>query len=43
VRVTFLRRYPFAIFYRIRTDRVLILHLRHSARRPWRRGLLDRL
>ncbi len=28
-------RYPFRIFYRVLEDRVRILHIRHTARRPW--------
>lgn len=28
-------RYPFKIFYRVFEDRVRILHIRHTARRPW--------
>jgi len=28
-------RYPFKIFYRVLEDRVRILHIRHTARRPW--------
>jgi toxin ParE1/3/4 len=30
-----LRRYPFVIFYRVLEDRVRILHIRHTSRRPW--------
>ena len=30
-----LRRYPFLIFYRVLNDRIRVLHVRHSARRPW--------
>jgi toxin ParE1/3/4 len=30
-------RYPYKIFYRVLEDRVRILHIRHSARRPWTR------
>jgi toxin ParE1/3/4 len=33
-----LLRYPFKIFYRVFDDRVRILHIRHTARRPWRGG-----
>ena len=33
-----LTRYPFKIFYRIVDDSVRILHIRHTARRPWRGG-----
>lgn len=29
-------RYPYLIFYRVLSDRVRILHIRHTARRPWR-------
>jgi len=28
-------RYPFKVFYRVLDDRVRILHIRHTARRPW--------
>jgi plasmid stabilization system protein ParE len=31
-------RYPFKIFYRVLEDRVMILHIRHTARRPWTGG-----
>jgi toxin ParE1/3/4 len=36
VRVKFIVRYPYKIFYRVREDAVEILHIRHTARRPWR-------
>jgi toxin ParE1/3/4 len=29
-------RYPFKVFYRVLDDRVRIVHIRHTARRPWR-------
>jgi plasmid stabilization system protein ParE len=35
MRVIPLVRYPFKIFYRIADDTVRILHIRHTARRPW--------
>lgn len=35
MRVIPLVRYPFKIFYRIVGDAVRILHVRHTARRPW--------
>ncbi len=35
MRVVPLVRYPYKIFYRIFEDRVRILHIRHTARRPW--------
>jgi toxin ParE1/3/4 len=35
LRVVALGRYPFKIFYRVRSDSVRILHIRHTARRPW--------
>ncbi len=35
VRAVLLRRYPYKIFYRVRGDVVEILHIRHTARRPW--------
>jgi toxin ParE1/3/4 len=28
-------RYPFKVFYRVLDDRVRILHIKHTARRPW--------
>jgi toxin ParE1/3/4 len=30
-------RYPYKIFYRVLDDRVRILHIRHTSRRPWTR------
>jgi toxin ParE1/3/4 len=35
VRVALVLRYPYKIFYRIRGDAIEILHIRHTARRPW--------
>jgi plasmid stabilization system protein ParE len=35
VHVIPLVRYPCKIFYRVLTDRVRILHIRHTSRRPW--------
>jgi plasmid stabilization system protein ParE len=35
VRMVPLVRYPYNIFYRILQDRVRILHIRHTSRRPW--------
>lgn len=35
VRVVPLVRYPFKIFYTVVGETVTILHIRHSARRPW--------
>jgi len=35
IRVVPLIRYPYKIFYRIIGDTVEILHLHHTARRPW--------
>lgn len=35
VRVALVLRYPYKIFYRLRRDVVEILHIRHTARRPW--------
>ena len=34
VRVIFVTRYPYKIFYRVR-DEVEILHIRHTSRRAW--------
>lgn len=28
-------RYPYKVFYRLFANRILILHIRHAARRPW--------
>jgi addiction module RelE/StbE family toxin len=33
-RVIFTPRYPYRIYYRIVSDEVVILHIRHAARRP---------
>jgi toxin ParE1/3/4 len=35
VRVALVLRYPYKIFYRIRGNAIEILHIRHTARRPW--------
>jgi toxin ParE1/3/4 len=35
VRVIPVGRYPYRIFYRTTDDAVEILHIHHSARRPW--------
>jgi toxin ParE1/3/4 len=29
-------RYPYKVFYKVFEDRVLILHIRHASRRPWK-------
>jgi toxin ParE1/3/4 len=36
VRVKVLRRYRYKIFYHVVGDTVEILHIRHTARRPWK-------
>jgi toxin ParE1/3/4 len=36
LRVVLVLRYPYKIFYRVMTDRIRIVHIRHTARRPWR-------
>ena len=36
VRAMLVLRYPYKIFYRLRSDAVEILHIRHTSRRPWR-------
>lgn len=35
VRVMFVVRYPYKIFYRVREAAVEILHIRHTSRRAW--------
>ena len=35
IRVFPLIRYPYKIFYRVLDDRIRILHIRHTSRRPW--------
>jgi addiction module RelE/StbE family toxin len=35
VRVVPLVRYPFRIFYAVSKDTVTILHVRHTAQKPW--------
>jgi plasmid stabilization system protein ParE len=35
IRVKILGRYRYKIFYRVDADAVEIIHVRHSARRPW--------
>jgi addiction module RelE/StbE family toxin len=34
VRVLFVGRYPFKLFYRVRDGTIEILHIRHTSRRP---------
>lgn len=34
VRVLFIGRYPYKVFYRARADVIEILHIRHTSRRP---------
>jgi toxin ParE1/3/4 len=34
IRVAAVVRYPFRIFYRVRGDKIDILHIRHTSRRP---------
>jgi toxin ParE1/3/4 len=36
MRVIPLIRYPYKIFYRVLEDRVRILHIRYTARQPWK-------
>ncbi|MGA8816529.1 MAG: type II toxin-antitoxin system RelE/ParE family toxin [Xanthobacteraceae bacterium] len=38
LRVATLIRYPFKIFYRVFDDRIRIVHIRHTSRRPWSGG-----
>ena len=38
VRMKFIIRYPYKIFYRVRNDVAEIAHIRHSSRRPWEGG-----
>jgi plasmid stabilization system protein ParE len=35
VRAALVLRYPYKIFYRLRGDSLEVLHIRHTARRPW--------
>src|SRR5689334_18839648 len=35
VRVAYVVRYPYNIFYRVSGETIEILHIRHTARRPW--------
>jgi toxin ParE1/3/4 len=35
VRVTFVLRYHYKIFYAVRNDAIRIVHIRHTSRRPW--------
>lgn len=36
VRVKFVLRYPYKVFYCVHDDAVETLHIRHTSRRPWR-------
>jgi len=40
VRVVFATRYPYRIYCRILSDEILILHIRHTSRRPVESGIL---
>lgn len=35
IRTLWVAPYPYRIFYRIDGDTVVILHIRHTSRRPW--------
>ena len=35
VRVVLLIRYPYKLLHRVLPDRIRILHIRHTSRRPW--------
>lgn len=35
MRAITLPKYPYRVFYRVRPDRIDIIHIRHAARRPW--------
>jgi toxin ParE1/3/4 len=37
VHVVPLIRFPYKIFYRVLEDRIRVLHIRHTSRRPWTR------
>jgi toxin ParE1/3/4 len=30
-----LGRYPYIVYYRIRNEEVIVIHIRHAAQRPW--------
>lgn len=35
VHALWLGRYPYIVYYRVQNDQVLIIHIRHGARKPW--------
>jgi plasmid stabilization system protein ParE len=35
VHALWLGRYPYIVCYRVTANEVLIIHIRHGARRPW--------
>jgi toxin ParE1/3/4 len=37
--VLFIGRYPYKVFYEIEEASILVHHIRHTARRPWRTGV----
>jgi toxin ParE1/3/4 len=36
LRVALALPFPYKIFYRVREDTIEIVHIRHTARRPWK-------
>jgi plasmid stabilization system protein ParE len=38
VRIMFAIRYPYRIYYRLTSDEVIVLHVRHAARKPLEQG-----
>lgn len=38
VRIVFTTRYPYRVYYRIRTDEISIVHIRHTSRKPAAKG-----
>ena len=38
VHALWLGRYPYIVYYRVQNDEVVIVHIRHGARKPWTGG-----
>ena len=35
VHAMYIGRYPYIVYYRVGSDEIFIVHIRHASRRPW--------